>query len=169
MPLESDNSQGIERGLTDIALALGRPAPLPPVLASMYMSATHLNLTTGVYYTLEVDTVLFDLGNNFNPATYTFTFPEDGYYMVQISVEYEASSVIALKRYVAKLVKNGSIAVMYDSAHSGVAGGLMVRNTTVLFFAKGDTVVLQAKNDSGANTVDILGSITTGFVVMRVA
>jgi hypothetical protein len=49
---------------------------------SIIMSTQMSNIAIGVDTTIEFDTELFDIGNNFSTAIYTFTAPVNGYYQL---------------------------------------------------------------------------------------
>lgn len=135
---------------------------------SGYMGSQYDNLTSGTYYKMTVDTENFDIGNNFNPTTNTYTISVTGYYQINFGVEYTSSSTVAAKRYVARMVKNGNVYILYAVGHSGVAGSLRISGNGLVYLAAGDTLTLECKTDAGVNTVDVAAGITTGFDIFQV-
>jgi len=141
--------------------------PLGTVLVSAQMSTDHLNLTSGTYTLMEVDTELFDVGSNFNTSTHLFTAPATGYYFIRWSTEFE--NVVADKRYVAAIALNGSTASFYGYAidHSGITTSFQVQGSGIFSLTSGDTIGLWCKNDAGVNTVDVGGSKNTCLQIAR--
>lgn len=53
---------------------------------SVFLNGTAANVTgDGTQYTIAFDTELFDVGNNFNTGTYTFTAPVTGIYLFTVT------------------------------------------------------------------------------------
>ncbi len=69
--------------------------PLARVGFSVVMSAEMTDIATGADTTLEFDTEIFDIGDNFNVATYTFTTPVKGIYAMSLIIRLEDADTAA--------------------------------------------------------------------------
>jgi hypothetical protein len=108
-----------------------------------YMSAA-TQATTGLT-TVQADTELFDIGSNYNNATYTFTAPTTGVYMFGAGVYFSNTQF-----YVAQFVAT-STTVGLNFNHSAGAQQSGINHTALIQMTAGDTCVFQAGSNAGIN------------------
>jgi len=120
---------------------------------SVSMSANQDDLTSGLFTTLALDTEAYDIGGNFDTGTYTFTTPIPGRYLVAMCVAWNGPSVIADKKYTGRVLGVSGEAIR----QSALADYLNCDFTKPVDLAKDATLILQGKQDSGVNTVDVRG------------
>ena len=118
-----------------------------------YLSAA-TQATSGAT-TVQADTEVFDVGSNYNTATYTFTAPESGNYQFGCSA-YFASVDFVLLQFV-----TNSITVPFN--YNATATQQTAQNHSALIhMMAGETCVFQAGSNTGVN-IQRAGFLGTGF------
>ena len=131
------------------------------VMTSAYLSTNQASLNGSMWTKLLLNTILYDVGLNYDTANHKFVTPVTGFYHLQASVHF--TSVITAKRYIAALYQNGT-AIKYEYGHSNGTNDISVIVEADVFLKQNDYIELFANPDvgSGTNTVAALsGSLYT--------
>ena len=127
--------------------------------ARAYLSADQDNLVDGVLTKILLDTESFDVGNDFDTATSSFTVPYTGYYQISASIRWEADDMVADKTYLTYIKKNDlATTIIYSTNQSSLAGAVLkgfISDTVHL--TAGDTIAMWAVQNSGGDTIDVDG------------
>ena len=137
---------------------------LPQALARAYLNANQLNLTSGAWTEVDLDSESYDPGSNFNTTTHAFTAPIAGYYLVVGKITY--TQVVADKEYVIGIYLNSALYALARS-HSALASNLDVFFSDIVLLSKDDVVELYAWQNSGVNTVDVQGGADDTFLAIH--
>lgn len=133
------------------------------VMTSAYMSTNQSSLTNNSWTKLNLNTVSYDVGSNFDTTNHKFIAPVTGLYRIRGVVHF--TSVIATKQYGAALYKNGS-AIKYAFGHSSTTDDISIPVDTEVFLKQNDYIELFANPNAGASTVAALsGSQYTSLIV----
>jgi len=129
-----------------------------PVWGRIFANTSQCNLTTGVWYDLQLNTFEYQGPCNcFNTSTYTLTAPLTGLYRFSYGVEFQGGSVN--DDLFVRLLKNGGDSELSKQQSIIKAGVLQeLTLTDILELQEGDTIKMQAKVDSATNTIDVLGN-----------
>ena len=119
--------------------------------AKVYLGGDMDNLTDTTATKVLLGTEVYDLGNNF--ASYKFTAPVSGYYMVNGAIQYQ--SPIADKRYYCYIYKDGESYALNSSGNGGDTSFHSVACSSMVYLAATNYVELYAYVATGAATVDI--------------
>ena len=130
--------------------------PHTDIKMSAYLSADQENITDSTITTVQLDTESYDVAGNFDTATYTFTAPQNGYYLITAQVAWKTGTVVADKIWGA-LLYNGATGIATAYCHSSNTGALRVQIHRQTFLESGNTVLLKAYHEAGVNTPDIRG------------
>jgi hypothetical protein len=130
-------------------------------ITSVYLSTDQLNFTDNTWTTVGLDTITFDLNNSFDTSTNTYTAKDSGYYNVSAGVTTLSGNITAGKQYGISLYKNGTtrISTRWTVINFSNPETLMITDT--IFLYQNDTIQLQFISQSGNNTADIAGGIST--------
>ena len=133
-----------------------------------YLTTNQENLTGNSWNKININTIDYSVGLNFNIATYKFTAPVSGLYAIYGCVHFLAASVIADKSYFVSIYKEG-VAIADNSATASVAAQLSVSVYTESFLIKDDEIELYAYPEvgGGANTVDVLSGTRYTYLICR--
>jgi hypothetical protein len=126
----------------------------------VYLSADQLNLSSGLFTLVTLDTESYDIGSNFNTSTYKFVAPIPGKYQILGEVAWLGATVVADKIYDGAIYKNGA-AIGYTNAHSSNTQYLNNSITLVDTLAINDFIQLYAYNYAEVNTVDLDGGMAS--------
>jgi len=124
-----------------------------------YLSTMQLNLVSGTWTQVLLDTELYDIGNNFNTANHQFTVPITGKYVITTFTNYYNVDLVADKRYCSAVYKNGANFVLSFSQHASLVSYLSYSGTTIISLSKNDLIDFYAKSESGNNLVDLVSDI----------
>lgn len=126
------------------------------VMLSAYKASNQSSLNGNAWNKINLDSVIFDVGSNFDTSTFKFTAPVTGLYRIKGVVYF--TSVIATHRYLTALYKNG-IAFVYSAGHSSLAEDLSVAVDALVFLTANDYIELYAQPvvGGGVNTVAATG------------
>lgn len=134
------------------------------VLLYAYKAANQSALTGNSWNKINLDTVSYDAGKNFDTTNYKFTAPMNALYRIKASVFF--TTVTTATKYLAAIYKNGS-AIKYEAAHAGLADDLSVELEIEVFLNTNDYIELYAEPALGANTVAAKGGIEYTFLNIR--
>jgi len=95
--------------------------------------------------TVQANTELFDIGSNYNNATYTFTAPETGIYQFG-GAAYFANVQFYILQFVAT---STTVSINYN--HSSGAQQSGINHTALIQMTAGDTCVFKAGSNSNIN------------------
>lgn len=132
--------------------------------ARAYLSSDQLNIPNETGTPVQLNAETYDPGGNF--ASYEFTAPVPGYYLIRGQISYKSSSVVADKRYGAFLRVNGA-SVTAAIAHSSHANTVSVPVMDIRYVAQGETIDLMAYHWAGVGTVDIYGQEWYTFLTIH--
>jgi len=156
-----NTSDVLEIGDSNILTALKATAK-----ASVYLGANQDNLTKDVMIKVNLDTELYDPGDNFDAVTnHRFIAPVTGYYSVKAAIKY--TSVVADKRYEIFIKKNDTDWVAENRGQAAIAQDLSVVVAKDIYLEKNNFIELYARHWAGVNTVDIVGVEGSTFMTVH--
>jgi len=117
---------------------------------------------------VQLDTVVFDIQNEFDTTTHRFTASEDGVYLIVGKLEWSGSSVVADKKYQVRILKNGGRIALSD-AHASHVGYITSIVACVYQLNAGDYIELTAFHDAGTTVQLATASWDTLLEVVKVA
>ena len=168
-------SQIVDNAVTSAKLASG--AGGDPNLAlscsfSAYMNTAITNASINSLVSLPFDAEDFDLGNNFNTSTYTFTAPATGYYLFNTHVRLNTNDR-SMDYIMLRLVTN---ALTYErniwdpNAFYNDVTYWSMNSTDLIYLPSGNTISPKYYQGGGNAMVDIpSGASGARFSGMRVA
>ncbi|GAH48354.1 unnamed protein product, partial [marine sediment metagenome] len=89
-----------------------------PSKARAYLGTDQLNLTSGDFTKVLLDTENYDIGEGFDVDNNKYVAPLDGYYQISSTITW--NSVVANKLYYLAIYKNGTV-IAYSRTHSSLA------------------------------------------------
>jgi len=132
-----------------------------------YRATPQLNIVSGGWTDVIIDTIIEENNLSLAVGTGIVTLTEGGLYSVIGSVQWEATSLIADKSYSSRILLTGS-EKFQNKNQSSITGDPLSNPCPGLIRAvAGDTIKLQAGNDTGVNTVDINGG--QGLTYLHIA
>lgn len=134
--------------------------------ARAYLSADQDDLADGVWTKVDLDQESYDIGADFNVATYKFVVPTTGYYLVVGQVVFEATDLVVDKAYSVAIYKGGAL-IIQAATHASHAATLSVIVTDIVYLAAADEIELYALSDSGDAAVDIESGETFTFLAIH--
>lgn len=126
-----------------------------------WQSTTGTNVTgNATNYTLNLDTVVFDNGSNFNPATFTFTAPVQGRYFFFMACLSDGFAANHTTLQLALTTTGNSFNLAYMNPFvCAAAGGLLAVNGSIFCnMAAGDTTTFNITVTGGADIISVVGS-----------
>ena len=108
-------------------------------------------ISTATNEPVALDAESWDIQNEFNTGTYTFTALENGKYSVTLSVDWEgATNPGDGERYNLRLYKNGAMIEDYYFC-AGAAGPFLMKFATEVILAANDYLEMVVRQDQGSN------------------
>lgn len=122
-----------------------------------YLGTNQANITGNAFNIVNIDTVVHDLGKNFDTTLHRFVVPVSGLYAIFGQIYF--NDVITDSRYLASVFKNGTDSIHEMGAQASLAGGLSAPIYDEYFLEKDEYLDLRAFPfvGGGVNTVDVLG------------
>lgn len=108
----------------------------------------------------EFNTETYDIGSNFNTATYTFTAPIAGKYLFTVHVRVSGLSAGFTDGNVELLTSNGSY---YDQEISTVVGTKNLGLSVIVSMSANDTAKVRITMSGGAKTAELSGTALNDF------
>lgn len=137
--------------------------PLPQVRTRAWLQAAQNNLTSGNNTKVLLDTITYDVGENFDLSNNLFTVPYNGYYMIIGSVGF--LNGVADKRYGATLfIDSVQMSLTIVSVGSDATVNPVSVSTDILYLNQGQIVELYAFNADGTSTTDLNPMETRTFL-----
>jgi len=134
-----------------------------------FLSANQENIASAGWTKVNLDSLTYDLGNNFDESVnYRFTAPVSGLYIIIGAVSFLDTSVIADKSYAVAVYKNNA-SISQAFVHASYAGYVSAKVADELFLKKDDYVELFVYTDAAGNAVDVYGEASgiNTFLVVR--
>lgn len=125
-----------------------------------YLGANQLNIANITDTTVNLDTVDFDTGNDFDTVNHYFVAPRDGYYLIYGSLRWSSCTVNKLY-YVKIFVNAAAVAINVQYANYTVH---VIPVTDLQLLATGDQISLVAYHNTGAATPDLDGLQTYSYM-----
>lgn len=125
-----------------------------PYKCSVYRNGDQTGIADGVWTTVELNAENYDINNNFDTSTYTYTVPVTGYYYVHGSCYLTGTGcfINALR-----ILKNSDALGIIESqttAGAGAPPGAEAANVSgILYLTASDTLKLQAYGDVSSGTI----------------
>jgi hypothetical protein len=125
------------------------------------MSGEQEDIAVGSWVTVQFDTDsgsgLFDIGNDFNTGTYTFTAPQDGKYQLNVDVMLNEVPANANNVYMGIITSNRSYLLDYwiisaDKSFVALTGSVVAE------MDEGDTAYVIVQQAAGTQQTDIYGA-----------
>ena len=133
----------------------------------VYPSASQ-EIANATWTVLSLNTEVYDMGNNFNTGTYTYTFPIAGRYVVMAFTITADANMVADKKYSIRVYKNGNTGDASHVIHAALAKGVSDEVSYVSSYSANDYIVLQYRHDAGAGVDNITvgsGTVNTSLIV----
>lgn len=121
----------------------------------VYLSANQLNLTSGNWTKVNLNTREYDLGGNFDIVNYKFTAPVTGLYAFHAKIDFE--SVVANKTYAVGIYINNVLTFHKYSQNGAATDEIDSFISGESYLNAGDYIELYALSLAGVDTVDISG------------
>jgi len=151
---------------TTESVRISKRLPIEGIGCRVYLSADQENLTGNSWNLIAFNTANYDLGGNFALDTYKFTVPVAGLYIVKGAVSFKTGSVVADKRYVTGIYKNGAL-VTRRSLQASMTGEFCVTIDDELYLDKDDYIQLYAYPNDTANTIDLSSGENFTYLIVR--
>jgi len=136
------------------------------VVCRAYLSSNQADLVDGVWTKVNLNSVTYDLGGNFDTSSnYRFDAPVSGLY--QVLGKIDLINTIANKNYAVSIYVNGSSVVHAHTNIGAATDEVDVEVNDLIFLNKDDYVELYAQSNAGVNTVDIDSDSEHTFLVVR--
>ena len=135
--------------------------------ARIYLSGNQLNLVDTTYTKILLDATTFDgsgggglvdLGNN------KLTVLVSGYYLIYGEITF--TDMVADKRYLTAIYVNGA-SVALKGLQSSIASPLAVGLPDIRYIPAGQDVELYGWNNSGGNTIDVVGDEKQSYLTLH--
>lgn len=126
-----------------------------PYKTSVYLGSNQ-SMTQGTWSTINLNTENYDINSNFDTATYTYTVPVTGYYLISANVRINNAAI--LRGLSVRLLIDGTTGrsenMTFDD--NWTADHISKTISEIIYFTAGQTVKLQAYPlTSGANATAI--------------
>ncbi|QNJ96642.1 BclA C-terminal domain-containing protein [Constantimarinum furrinae] len=137
-------------------------AALPTAVKGNFSSSglVNLSLLSGSQ-TITFDSEAFDMNDEFDLTSHTFTANNDGIYSVYVQIEASSSLGIATN-FGVQILKNGTVENRNSFANVGILGTNAtppVRSSqTLLQLTAGDTITFRVEGDIALGSVNLLGT-----------
>ncbi|GAI60608.1 unnamed protein product [marine sediment metagenome] len=115
-----------------------------------YLNTQQLNLVSGTWTKVLLDTENYDIGSNFTNSI--FTVPITGYYLVRGQVTFK--NILADREYANAIYING-VRISQGYMQSSITDDNMAQITDILHLTIDDEITLYALSVAGVNTIDI--------------
>lgn len=122
--------------------------------AKAYLSADQLNIPTGAWTLVNLDTVDYDIGSDFDTVNHKFIIPKDGYYLLIGKVHYKGGSVVADKIWGVNIY-DGSNNLSLSLMQSASIFELSAITSSIEPLTAGTEIFLYTYHNAGVNTPDI--------------
>jgi hypothetical protein len=133
--------------------------PVPIFGFSATLSVSQNNIATGSNVTVQFDTETYDIGSNFDTATYTFTAPVAGYYRLIAYVRFDGVDTASdwVRMRISTTRRNYDT---YFPSNQLVADAnrLTLVCTTIADMGVSNTALVQVQCQGGAAQTDIVAS-----------
>jgi len=131
-----------------------------------YLSADQDDNTSGTNVKVAFDSVVYDIGGDYNTTNNKFTAPVTGYY--DIGGQLTIHDVVDTKRYKARIYKNGTGGTLLGE-FTGVCSGTLEMTIPIprrrYYLSATDYIEIHIYiNDGGTNGTDINSGATNSFV-----
>lgn len=123
--------------------------------ARAYLSIDTVNIPTGVWTLVQLDTISYAQDSNFDLVNHEYSVHLAGLYEFGISVRF--SGTVANKRYGCRLRKNNVTTIGEDFVQSSISDHVNCRIHDILEFIAEDKLRIEVWHNSGVN-VPIRGS-----------
>lgn len=144
---------------------------LPSIIKGNFNGSglVNLSLATGTQ-DIPFDQEDFDMNDEYDTSTNTFTAKQDGIYSVSVQIEADGTLGVATN-FGVLILKNGVVEVRNSYANTGVAGSNVtppVRNTqTIVQLITGDTIRFQIEGDVSLGSVDLIADNRDSFFTIN--
>ena len=134
-------------------------------IARAYLSTDQENLTRQTPTKVLLDTISFDAESCFDLVNHRYIAPVSKYYQISCAITFTQASVVANKRYDARLYKNGELLTSVVN-HSACVAFLSIVISDIVYLEKDDYIELWTYVDTDNDTTDILGSQYSTFLAI---
>lgn len=132
----------------------------------LYLSADQLNLVSGEWTLIELDTISANFTDGIEDTTnHRITPGQAGFY--DIKGQAYLSQIIAGKRYQLAILVNGTIYKYYTELPGGLTNYLTLLVAAHFYLAAADYLELVILSIAGVDTVDLLGSEPYTFMSVQ--
>ena len=149
---------------------------LPDSSVLVYSANTQLNATgAGTLVTVGFDTKIYDVNNDFNIGTYTYTAPATGKYLVISNCNFADLGAANLSGAMLITTSNRAYVIKCNYANLRAADNTTIDSiTTIADMDLGDTLTIDVTVTGGGQVIDILASpsaneLTTYLAIKRLS
>lgn len=154
-----------QKTLSDDLIFSGNKIIQTNVKSRAYLSSDQLNIAHATATQVLLDAESYDVGSDF--ASNKFTVPVNGYYIIFYSVTWKNGTIIADKRYMSRVIKNGVDNLLSDNKHSSNTAQLTCSGGGLLYLEAGYELTLECYHDAGENTPDIVGTESSTYMTVH--
>lgn len=122
-------------------------------------------IVSSVPLVIDIDTVDFDYGDNFNTSTNRFVAPFNGIYQLNGRIQFKTQTGLDADLISAKLHVNGSETISQTSMNAGGNNSHSLTVSDALILEAGDYVELVAFKTNGDGNITANASSLSGFAV----
>lgn len=128
--------------------------------ARAYLSAHQENLVSGAITKVLLNAEDYDIGSDFDIVNNKFVAPINGFYQICAVINWRDQDMVANKRYMGFVYKNGAILLKNSTHLSETNKSLSNCFSDMVYLLANDYIELYAHHETGANTADVEGVIT---------
>lgn len=142
--------------------------PLQP-LVSVYSNTTQSNLVPGGATTVNFNTEIVDVGGDFNTATYAFTAPVTGYYLIMLSLYLAQVDSGATNVVISVVTSNRTYSHTYIPSVLSADHDYQHHDSLIADMDVNDTLSVTVTVTGGASQTDIVDGQQTTRLMIKLA
>jgi hypothetical protein len=132
---------------------------------SVFMNANQSNVAVNTNITVQFDREKFDIGNNFNLVTHTFTAPINGKYLLTTLLRFDGVDTAGTSIQLAIITSNGAYTTLWPSSGFALDVSYVVLNVCAIADMDAlDTAFVQARVNGGAVQTDLMAGNYSRFM-----
>lgn len=110
------------------------------------------SISSNVLADVEFDTEAFDIGDDFNTTTYTWTCPEDGYYFLYVQVYFSVGA--AADDLLVQIYNGSSTSFLTTRLSAGSTDQHSVNGSRLMYVTAGQEMLVRVRNGNNNDTVN---------------
>ena len=125
----------------------------------VYLDADQENIIHQTWTLVNVNTVVYDIGNNFDTVNHRFVTSMPGYYLIIGNISWK--SLVADKQYITGIYTDGSLKAVTRAIAPTGDQYISSSCSTIEYIAKSKNIELKGYHNAGVDTIDIMGGSAT--------